>query len=128
MKKITASILNFVVLSFVFSSLTLMPVLAADGPLLGGQLKEIEKPSDLPTTPFMQMFGNGIKIFLGFMGVFCFILIIIAGVKWMSSNGEKDGIEGAKKTLFAAIGGLILIFIAYPLSTYIIQMIESMAK
>ncbi|HEX7042526.1 MAG TPA: hypothetical protein VF189_04705 [Patescibacteria group bacterium] len=42
-----------------------------------------------------------------------FIFILIAGLKWITSQGDKKALEGAHKTLTMAIGGLILALLAY---------------
>lgn len=125
MKKVISFVLNFAVLGVMAVSMAGMSAQAVD--FWPDDKSKMTQAAQIDTSnDAMAMFGKGIKIFMGFLGVFCFILIIIAGVKWMSSNGDDKGIEGAKKTLYAAIGGLILIFIAYPLSDYIIKMVQKL--
>lgn len=59
------------------------------------------------------VFKNVVGIILGFVGIVFFILLISSGLKFMTSGGDPKALEGAKKTLTLAIGGLILIVLTY---------------
>jgi hypothetical protein len=45
--------------------------------------------------------------------VVCVILIIIGGVKWITSGGNKEAIASARNTVTNAVIGLFLLFCAY---------------
>ena len=59
------------------------------------------------------VFSNVIKIILGIAGITFFILLLSSGFKFITSGGDPKALEGAKKTLTYAIGGLILIIVSY---------------
>jgi hypothetical protein len=47
------------------------------------------------------------------------IFIIVGGIRYITSAGNPKAIEGAKKTLIYAVGGLILSISAYGILTFI---------
>ena len=59
------------------------------------------------------VFSNVIKIILGIAGITFFILLLSSGFKFITSGGDPKALEGAKKTLTYAVGGLILIVLSY---------------
>ncbi len=59
------------------------------------------------------IFGNVIKFALGFAGIILFILLIVGGMKYITSGGDPKAAEGAQKTITYAIGGLILILLSF---------------
>lgn len=42
-----------------------------------------------------------------------FIFVVIGGLKWMLSQGDKKAVDEARKTLTLAIGGLVLAFLSF---------------
>jgi glucose uptake protein GlcU len=69
---------------------------------------EIAKISDLS-----GLFGRVVGFALGFAGIVLFLLLIVGGFKYITSGGDPKAVEGAKKTLTYAIGGLIVILLSY---------------
>lgn len=59
------------------------------------------------------LFSNVVNIILGIAGVTFFVLLLSSGFKFITSGGDPKALEGAKKTLTFAIGGLILIIASY---------------
>jgi len=59
------------------------------------------------------VFGNVVKDILAIAGVTLFILLIVGGLKYITSGGDPKAAEGAQKTITYAIGGLILILVSY---------------
>jgi len=55
---------------------------------------------------------NVMKEILLFMALVATIVIIIAGIRMVISQGDEGGVEKAKKTILWAIIGLVLILIA----------------
>ncbi len=69
---------------------------------------------DPPTLQNLEdVFANVIKIVLGIAGITFFILLLSSGFKFITSGGDPKALEGAKKTLTYAIGGLIVIILSY---------------
>lgn len=59
------------------------------------------------------VFGNVVKAALGFAGIVLFVLLLVGGIKYITSGGDPKATEGAQKTITYAIGGLILILLSY---------------
>ena len=56
---------------------------------------------------------NVINAALVFFFFFALFLIIFAGARYITSKGDPQKVEGAKKTLTWAIVGLIFIFLSF---------------
>lgn len=49
----------------------------------------------------------------GIIATVCVLMLIVAGYQYITSAGNPDAIESAKRTITLAIGGLILLAVAY---------------
>ncbi len=65
------------------------------------------------------VFGNVIKLVIGFAGIVFFIMFIVGGFSYLTAGGNPQAVEGAKKTLTYAIAGLVFIALAYLILTLI---------
>lgn len=97
---------------------------------IGTQLNQAAGPAystgsgkDLPS-----IIGNYIKVFLGFLGVIAIVLIIYAGFLWMTAGGNDDKVGEAKTIIKNAVVGLIIITLAYAITTFILGSILNAAK
>lgn len=57
-----------------------------------------------------------IQVVLGFLGVVFLVLTIMAGFKWMMSQGNEDDIKKAKSSLKNSIIGIIIVLAAYAIT------------
>ncbi|HRT11147.1 MAG TPA: hypothetical protein P5194_01210 [Patescibacteria group bacterium] len=62
-----------------------------------------------------------VKIALGFLGTIAVVLIIVAGFQWMTAAGNEEKIGKAKKLMSAAVIGLVIVLMAFALSSFIIN-------
>lgn len=58
---------------------------------------------------------------LGILALIAVVLILIAGFRWMTAGGNEEKVESAKKTLYAALIGLVIILAGWGLSVYVIN-------
>jgi len=59
--------------------------------------------------------------FVLFLAVFiAFIFLVIGGLRWITSGGDKSAVESARNTIIAAIIGLVVAFLAYLIITLIL--------
>jgi len=72
-----------------------------------------------------QMIGLIINIVLGILGVLLVLIIIWAGFLWMTSAGKPDQVEKAKKMIYQAVIGLLIIFAAYAIASFVIYNLQS---
>lgn len=61
-----------------------------------------------------------VRTAMSFIGTILFLIVLYAGVLWMTAGGNPEKVEEAKKWLGGAIIGLIIILAAYGLTTFII--------
>ena len=64
-----------------------------------------------------------IKVFLSLLGVIFIILIIYAGMLWMTSAGNEEKISKAKKIMISAFIGLTIVISAYAITYFVIDRI-----
>ena len=59
------------------------------------------------------IFGKVIAVVLGLAGIALFVMLLVGGFKFISAGGDPKAMEEAKKTLTYAIGGLVLVAVAF---------------
>ncbi len=67
------------------------------------------------------MIAGIVRIFLGFLGVIALGLMIYAGFLWMTSQGNSETIDKAKKIIVSALIGLVIVFSAFAIASFIIS-------
>lgn len=100
------------------------------------QAKQTEVGVDCPTDTTAVNFKNGTKcakptgvvdnltgsegvfavvanILLFLVGAVAVIMLIIGGLRYVTSNGDQNAVTGAKNTIMYAIIGIIVAFLAY---------------
>lgn len=65
------------------------------------------------------IFKNIISSLLFIAGIALFIMLVVGGIKFITSGGDPKGLEAAKKTLTYAIGGIVLVAISYLIILFI---------
>ncbi len=65
----------------------------------------------------MSTIANVVRIILGLLGILFIILIIYAGVLWMTSAGNSDQVEKARGIIVQAVIGLVVIMAAYAITS-----------
>lgn len=66
---------------------------------------------------------NYINVLLSFIGLILLVLIIIAGIQWMTSGGNEEIIKKAKSTIKNAIIGLFIIIASWIIANTVMQII-----
>lgn len=79
--------------------------------------------SDLPT-----LIGAIISVLLGVLGIVFVILIIYAGINYMTASGDTDKVKKSKTMLIQAVIGIIIIVAAYSIAQFVIQQITNAAS
>ncbi|MCX6744587.1 MAG: pilin [Candidatus Parcubacteria bacterium] len=74
---------------------------------------------DEPAHP-AQIAATIIQILLGLLGIVFVILMIYGGVLYMTSTGEAKKVEHAKNVIVYAVIGVVIIALAYALTTFIV--------
>lgn len=106
---------------------SLLLVAAAEPALVQAQdygLYNTAREANLPmndntTDKLTSRVGTMVGIVLSFVGVLFLILIIYAGLTWMTAAGNEQKIGKAKDIIIAATIGLIIVLSAYAITKFI---------
>ena len=91
----------------------------------GGIGAQIENKTSLGNQNPVDSVGFAIDAVLGFLGIIALGLFLYAGFKWMTAGGNEDAVGEAKKMITASIIGMVIIFISYSASSYIIEVLNN---
>lgn len=69
-----------------------------------------------------------IKIVLTGVGSVFTFLIILGGYWWLTDRGEEQRVEKAKKTISAAVVGLIVVLISYSITLFVGRLAERSSR
>ena len=106
----------FCVAIFLFAA----PALAQVDPF-GGQKSVIRDALGLGQQDPRVTIAKIIRVALGFLGILAVSLILYGGFLWMTSEGNEQKIEDAKKVLKNAVIGLAIILASFGIATFIIN-------
>ena len=81
-----------------------------------GNIRVPQETSDLPT-----IVSNVINIILGLLALVAIVIILIAGFEWMTAGGNDDKVKTAQKRLKYGLFGLVIIFLAYGIVTWVLS-------
>ena len=62
---------------------------------------------------------NIVNWVLGILALAAVIMVIYGGIRWMTAGGNEENITIAKKILSAAIIGLIIVLLAWAITTFL---------
>lgn len=63
---------------------------------------------------------NGINIFSMIIGVIAVVMVMIAGVKYITSTGDPNSVNSAKNTLLYAVIGLVVVALAQVIVRFVL--------
>jgi hypothetical protein len=136
MKKIIFLLFAPVILMTFLTFTPVVSIARADGPVdinsqqgfgNGGEISTAFGSSDNPTDP-RTIVSNIIKVALGLLGIIFIVLLIYAGFKYMTSQGNEEQVDSAKKQIVSAIIGLIIILSAYGITVFVTKAIINATK
>ena len=76
--------------------------------------------SGIPVTDGNALLQNGLNLFYFLVGATAVIVIISAGIMYVISNGDAGKVAKAKNLLFYAVIGLVLVFAAFSITSFVI--------
>lgn len=118
MKKVFASVATVV------SSLTLATTAFAQTPI---NVNTCPKTSQfgalcLGANQLGPVIANAINFLFVVAAILALAFLVMGGIKWLTSQGEKEGINKARETIVAAVVGLIIIFLSYLIVNFILNL------
>jgi len=76
---------------------------------------------NLGTKDLEATIAGVVNIVLGFLGILATLIILLGGFKWMTSQGNTDKVDEAKKMIGAGVVGLVVILVAYAVARFVLQ-------
>lgn len=76
-------------------------------------------PNAVPFTNLGSLIGNLLQLVYYVAGLFFFIYFLIGGLQWITSGGDKGGVQAARDKIVNAVIGLILVVAAYAITLII---------
>lgn len=95
-----------------------LAVLAASAYAQGGgfpsSFTPTVQPTNLPSSPDLGvLLTRVINYFLGLVGLLAVLMLVIGGIRYITSGGNEQTIEKAKQTILYAIIGIIIVLLSY---------------
>jgi hypothetical protein len=87
--------------------------------VLAQEYSDVSGDSPATLRDFEVVFSRIVEIVLGLAGVVLFLMLIMGGFRFITAGGDPKAIEGAKKTLTYAIGGIVLIALSFLILRFI---------
>src|SRR5579872_6028889 len=76
----------------------------------------------LGATQLGSVIVNAINLIFVVAALLALVFLIIGGVKWLTSQGEKEGVNKARETIVASIVGLVIIFLSYLIINFVLNL------
>lgn len=70
---------------------------------------QISPPEQVRITDFGKLFSGAVAFLLLIAFLLAFFYLILGGISWLTSGGDKAGVEAARNKIIAAIIGLIIV-------------------
>ena len=86
-----------------------------------GTFADCHDPHDTNGNGLTNLIKLVINIFSLIVGVVAVIMIIIGGLKYITSGGESGNVQGAKNTILYAVIGLIVVALAQFIVRYVLS-------
>lgn len=77
---------------------------------------EIQAPSGIPTGApgeAGQLVGFAVAVLLVVVILLAFFVIVYAGFRWITSEGDKERVVNARRTIIYALIGLLIAFLSF---------------
>jgi hypothetical protein len=68
-----------------------------------------------------------ISLVLSFLGIVLVVMIIWAGIMWMTAGGEKTNVQKAKDMIKNGVIGLLIVLASYAITSFVISSLDKSA-
>ena len=75
----------------------------------------ITKPPAFKITDIGKLISSAIQFILIGAGLIAFVYLLLGGIQWITSGGDKAGVDAARQKILAAVIGLIIVFATWAL-------------
>lgn len=85
-------------------------------------------PEGTPTPTPATFAGQITGVLLSFVGVIFFVLAMYGGIMWMTARGNEERIKKAQELLKSAVMGLVIVFLAYSVTNFVLRLLLRTAE
>jgi hypothetical protein len=75
--------------------------------------------ANLSNLDFPTVIGGLVKLLMIVAAVVFFFMLVIGGIRWIASGGDKGQTEAARNQITAALVGLVIVFAAWAIVSLI---------
>jgi hypothetical protein len=86
-------------------------------------LEDTAQTAGLQSESLAVTVGRVLNIVYSFLGVILLVILIYAGILWMTAGGDENQVKKAKGWIINGIIGLFIILVAYAVTDYIVSRI-----
>ncbi|MBI5254568.1 hypothetical protein HY932_02195 [Candidatus Falkowbacteria bacterium] len=79
------------------------------------------------TKTLPQLVGYFINILLGLLGLVLLVIVVYAGILWMTAGGNPKQVEKSRDWMINGAIGLIICALAFAISQFIINQVATLA-
>ena len=76
-----------------------------------------ELGSNLQGLEVGNIVSGGLRLILVIAALVFFFILVVGGIKWIMSGGDKTHTEGARNQITAALVGLVIVFSAWAIAS-----------
>lgn len=80
--------------------------------------------SGIPVNDGTNLLTNGLNLVYFLAGSIAVIMIIVAGVMYVTSSGDSGKVTKAKNLLTFAIVGIIVVLIAFAITKWVVEVLK----
>jgi hypothetical protein len=91
---------------------------------IGGDCTASVANSDDDVNAFIE---TAINLFSLIVGIIAVVMIIVGGLKYITSGGDSGNVTGAKNTILYAVVGLIIVVLAQVIVRFVINQTNDLA-
>jgi hypothetical protein len=94
-------------------------MIALIAPVYAQAKLQIDQPGNIKITELGQLISAGVGTLLIIAALLAFLYLILGGIQWITSGGDKAGMEAARNKITHAIVGLIIVGAAWAIMTLV---------
>jgi uncharacterized membrane protein YidH (DUF202 family) len=77
------------------------------------------------TSDVTQFIGQIVGTALSMIGILFFLLMIYAGLRWMTARGNSELTQKAQDTIIAATIGMVIVLASYAITTFVFNAVPT---
>ncbi len=119
-----ARYLKTIILSAFTLLLLVAPTVGAQGIKDTSILKQAASKAGTTETKIEVVVGQAIGAVLTLVGLFFLVLMVYAGILWMTARGEEEQIKKSQRIIVAAVIGFFITVAAYAITNFVVGRFE----